>query len=153
MTTEAKVGAFVLSCCTVITFTVIYLLNAQYSGGMAHYRTYLRYAGGLERGASVLYGGIDVGKVKSIRYRGTGYKAALTLFVLAFIGLAMIGTDMTDELFPKLFGQDIDITAWDNVFGRVLVLIYFGFFVFLWLYTHLGWEKTKPVPERVTTHD
>ena len=96
---------------------------------------------------------IDVGKVKSIRYRGTGYKAALTLFVLAFFGLAMIGTDLTDELFPKLFGQDIDITAWDNIFGRVLVLIYFGFFVFLWLYTHLGWEKTKPVPERVTMHD
>jgi ubiquinol-cytochrome c reductase cytochrome b subunit len=96
---------------------------------------------------------IDVGKVKSIRYRGTGYKVALTLFVLAFLGLALIGTDMTDELFPKLFGQDIDITMWDNVFGRVLVLIYFGFFVFLWLYTHLGWEKTKPVPERVTTHD
>lgn len=96
---------------------------------------------------------IDVGKVKSIRYRGTGYKVALTLFVLAFLGLAMIGTDLTDDLFPKLFGQDIDITLWDNVFGRVLVLIYFGFFVFLWLYTHLGWEKTKPVPERVTTHD
>ena len=96
---------------------------------------------------------IDVGKVKSIRYRGTGYKVALTLFVLAFFGLVLIGTDMTDELFPKLFGADIDITAWDNTFGRVLVLIYFGFFVFLWLYTHLGWEKTKPVPERVTTHD
>ncbi|GLQ96709.1 cytochrome b [Dyella mobilis] len=96
---------------------------------------------------------IDVGKVKSVRYRGTGYKVALTLFVLAFLGLALIGTDMTDELFPKLFGQDIDITQWDNVFGRVLVFVYFGFFVFMWLYTHLGWEKTKPVPERVTTHD
>lgn len=96
---------------------------------------------------------IDVGKVKSIRYRGTGYKVALTLFVLAFLGLVMIGTDFTDELFPKLFGSTIDITAWDNVFGRVMTLVYFGFFVFLWLYTHLGWEKTKPVPERVTTHD
>ena len=96
---------------------------------------------------------IDVGKVKSIRYRGTGYKVALTLFVLAFLGLVMIGTDYTDVLFPKLFGSDIDITAWDNAFGRVMTLIYFGFFVFLWLYTHLGWEKTKPVPERVTTHD
>jgi ubiquinol-cytochrome c reductase cytochrome b subunit len=96
---------------------------------------------------------IDVGKVKSIRYRGTGYKVALTLFVLAFLGLVMIGTDFTDDLFPKLFGSDIDITAWDNAFGRVMTLIYFGFFVFLWLYTHLGWEKTKPVPERVTTHD
>ncbi|RDS85322.1 cytochrome b [Dyella psychrodurans] len=96
---------------------------------------------------------IDVGKVKSVRYRGTGYKVALTLFVLAFFGLVLIGTDFTDELFPKLFGSDIDITAWDNAFGRVMTLIYFGFFVFLWLYTHLGWEKTKPVPERVTTHD
>ena len=67
MTTEAKVGAFVLSCFTVLAFTVIYLLNAEYSGGLAHYRTYLRYAGGLEPGASVLYGGIEVGKVSAVR--------------------------------------------------------------------------------------
>ena len=67
MTTEAKVGAFVLSCFAVLAFTVIYLLNAQYSGGTEHYRTYLRYAGGLEPGASVLYGGMNVGKVTAVR--------------------------------------------------------------------------------------
>ena len=67
MTTEAKVGAFVLSSFAVLAFTIIYLLNAQYSGGTAHYRTYLRYAGGLEPGASVLYGGINVGKVTAVR--------------------------------------------------------------------------------------
>ena len=67
MTTEAKVGAFVLSCFAVLTFTVIFLVNALYSGGTAHYRTYLRYAGGLEPGASVLYGGINVGKVTAVR--------------------------------------------------------------------------------------
>jgi phospholipid/cholesterol/gamma-HCH transport system substrate-binding protein len=67
MTTEAKVGAFVLSCLAVLAFTVIYLLNAQYSGGSEHYRTYLRYAGGLEPGASVLYGGMNVGKVTAVR--------------------------------------------------------------------------------------
>jgi ABC-type transporter Mla subunit MlaD len=67
MTTEAKVGAFVLSCFAVLAFTIIYLLNAQYSGGTEHYRTYLRYAGGLEPGASVLYGGINVGKVTAVR--------------------------------------------------------------------------------------
>jgi len=67
MTTEAKVGAFVLSCFAVLAFTVVYLLNAQYSGGTAHYRTYLRYAGGLEPGASVLYGGMNVGKVTAVR--------------------------------------------------------------------------------------
>ena len=67
MTTESKVGAFVLSSFAVIAFTVIYLLNAQYSGGTSHYRTYLNYAGGLEPGASVLYGGISVGKVTALR--------------------------------------------------------------------------------------
>ncbi len=67
MSTEAKVGAFVLSCLAVLTFTVIYLLNAQFSGGTVQYRTYLRYAGGLESGASVLYGGINVGKVSAVR--------------------------------------------------------------------------------------
>ena len=67
MTTEAKVGTFVLGCFGVLAFTVIYLLNAQYSGGTVHYRTYLRYAGGLEPGASVLYGGMNVGKVIAVR--------------------------------------------------------------------------------------
>ena len=96
---------------------------------------------------------IDVGPVKSIRYRGTGYKVALTIFVLAFFGLALVGTDLTVVLFPKLFGSNIDVNAWDIVFGRLMTALYFGFFVFLALYTHLGWEKTKPVPDRVTTHD
>jgi ABC-type transporter Mla subunit MlaD len=67
MTTEAKVGAFVLSCFAVLAFTVIYLLNAQCSGGTVQYRTYLRYAGGLEPGASVLYGGMNVGRVTAVR--------------------------------------------------------------------------------------
>ena len=67
MSTETKVGAFVLSCFAVLAFTVIYLLNAQFSGGVLPYRTYLRYAGGLEPGASVLYGGINAGRVTAVR--------------------------------------------------------------------------------------
>jgi phospholipid/cholesterol/gamma-HCH transport system substrate-binding protein len=67
MTTEAKVGAFVLSCFALLALTIIYLLNAQYSGGSVQYRTYLRYAGGLAPGASVLYGGMNVGKVTAVR--------------------------------------------------------------------------------------
>ncbi|MEO8810027.1 MAG: cytochrome bc complex cytochrome b subunit [Rhodanobacter sp.] len=96
---------------------------------------------------------IDVGPVKSVRYRGTGYKVALTIFVISFLSLALIGTDLSDVLFPALFGSGIDITTWDNTFGRIMTVAYFGFFVFLWFYTRLGWEKTKPVPDRVTTHD
>jgi phospholipid/cholesterol/gamma-HCH transport system substrate-binding protein len=67
MTTEAKVGAFVLGCFSILAFTLIYLLNAQFGGDTVSYHTYLRYAGGLEPGASVLFGGIDVGKVKSVQ--------------------------------------------------------------------------------------
>jgi phospholipid/cholesterol/gamma-HCH transport system substrate-binding protein len=67
MTTEAKVGAFVLGCFAIFAFTIIYLLNAQYSGGTVQYRTYLRYAGGIAPGASVLYGGMNVGKVTAVR--------------------------------------------------------------------------------------
>jgi phospholipid/cholesterol/gamma-HCH transport system substrate-binding protein len=67
MTTEAKVGAFVLACFSLLAFTVIYLMHAQFSGETVPYRTYLRYAGGLESGAEVLFGGINVGKVTAVR--------------------------------------------------------------------------------------
>jgi phospholipid/cholesterol/gamma-HCH transport system substrate-binding protein len=67
VSTEAKVGAFVLGCFSVLAFTVIYLINAQLGGHVVPYRTYLRYAGGLEPGASVLFGGITVGKVTAVR--------------------------------------------------------------------------------------
>ena len=67
MTTEAKVGAFVLGCFSLLAFTVIYLMHAQFSGETVPYRTYLRYAGGLESGAQVLFGGINVGKVTAVR--------------------------------------------------------------------------------------
>jgi phospholipid/cholesterol/gamma-HCH transport system substrate-binding protein len=67
LSTEAKVGAFVLSCTAVLAFTVIFLLNAEFGGATVRYRTYLRYAGGLQPGASVLYGGINCGKVTAVR--------------------------------------------------------------------------------------
>jgi ABC-type transporter Mla subunit MlaD len=67
VTTEAKVGAFVLGCLAILAFTVVYLLNAQFGSDTVPYRTYLRYAGGLEPGASVLFGGITAGKVTAVR--------------------------------------------------------------------------------------
>jgi phospholipid/cholesterol/gamma-HCH transport system substrate-binding protein len=67
MSTEAKVGAFVLGCFSVLAFTLIYLINAQLGLHSVPYRTYLRYAGGLEPGTSVLFGGINVGKVTVVR--------------------------------------------------------------------------------------
>jgi len=42
------------------------LANAQFRGGKVPYRTYLRYAGGLEAGAPVLFGGIKTGSVTAV---------------------------------------------------------------------------------------
>jgi phospholipid/cholesterol/gamma-HCH transport system substrate-binding protein len=67
MSTEAKVGAFVLGSFAVLAFAIMRLLNAQLSGHTVPYHTYLRYAGGLEPGAQVLFGGINAGKVTAVR--------------------------------------------------------------------------------------
>ena len=67
MSTEAKVGAFVLGSFAVLAFAIIRLLNAQLSGHVVPYHTYLQYAGGLEPGAQVLFGGINVGRVTTVR--------------------------------------------------------------------------------------
>jgi ABC-type transporter Mla subunit MlaD len=42
-------------------------MTAQFRAGSLPYRTYLRYAGGLEPGAAVLFGGINAGRVKNVR--------------------------------------------------------------------------------------
>ncbi len=96
---------------------------------------------------------IDRGVVKSVRYRGLGFKIALVWLVLAFIALGAMGAGVTAEKIPEWFGATADITLLENIWGRFWTAVYFGFFVFLWAYTFFGWEKTKPVPERVTTHD
>ena len=67
MSTEAKVGAFVLGSVAVLAFAIIRLLDAQLSGHVVPYHTYLHYAGGLESGAQVLFGGINVGRVTTVR--------------------------------------------------------------------------------------
>jgi len=53
---------------------------------------------------------------------------------------------------PMIFGKDANVSGIEMHFGWLLLVCYFGFFAFLWAYTHFGYEKTKPVPERVTTH-
>jgi ubiquinol-cytochrome c reductase cytochrome b subunit len=77
---------------------------------------------------------LDRSKVKSVRYRGGIFKKALLLFVIAFVGLGYLGTQ------PATPGA--------TTVARILTAVYFGFFLLMPLYTR--WEKTKPVPERVT---
>ncbi len=83
---------------------------------------------------------LDRGKVKSVRYRGLAFKIALAVFAVSFVWLGKIGA-----------GPGTDPV--ETIIGRVLTVLYFGYFIFLWVYTFFGFEKTKPVPARVTTHD
>jgi len=67
MSTEAKVWAFVLAALTILTATLIYLMSTSSHAGSVPFRTYLHYAGGLEPGGPVLFGGINAGRVTSVR--------------------------------------------------------------------------------------
>src|SRR5258708_32947220 len=61
-----KVGAFVIASLAILTGTLLYLINAGSHGANVPYRTYLRYAGGLEPGTPVFFGGIDRGRVVAV---------------------------------------------------------------------------------------
>lgn len=63
---EAAVGVFVLVAAGVLIGSVLAVSGAFSTGGVAHH-TYFRSAGGLLPGAMVRYGGMDAGKVKSVR--------------------------------------------------------------------------------------
>ena len=77
---------------------------------------------------------LDKVKVRSIRYRGWIYKTALGLFVVSFLILGYLG------LLPP--------TPARTALAQVCTVIYFLFFLLMPFYTK--WDKTKPVPERVT---
>jgi ubiquinol-cytochrome c reductase cytochrome b subunit len=80
---------------------------------------------------------LDRCRVKSIRYRGWIYKAALASFVVSFIVLGYLGTQPASGMYTLL--------------ARVFSVVYFAFFLLMPFYTSM--ERTKPVPERVVYHD
>jgi phospholipid/cholesterol/gamma-HCH transport system substrate-binding protein len=65
--TEAKVGTFVIVCLILLGVTVYYVGNEQWGRHLTPYKTYLRYAGGVSAGSEVLFGGISVGRVTTVR--------------------------------------------------------------------------------------
>jgi phospholipid/cholesterol/gamma-HCH transport system substrate-binding protein len=65
--TETKVGTFVIVCLILLGLTVYYVGNEQWGRHLTPYKTYLRYAGGVAAGSEVLFGGISVGRVTTVR--------------------------------------------------------------------------------------
>jgi ubiquinol-cytochrome c reductase cytochrome b subunit len=77
---------------------------------------------------------LDRSPVKSIRYRGPCFKLLLALFVVAFVMLGYLGMQPTTDLYKLL--------------AQIGTIYYFVFFIALAIIPKF--EKTKPVPERVT---
>lgn len=77
---------------------------------------------------------LDRCKVKSIRYRGYSYKLLLTMLLISFVVLGVLGALPSTPTYTKL--------------AQIFTILYFAFFVILpFTSAH---ERTKPVPERTT---
>ena len=67
MSNEAKVGAFVIFALIIFVATFISVANIELAGENIPYKTYFDYAGGLESGHTVRFGGLKAGIVTDIR--------------------------------------------------------------------------------------
>ena len=92
---------------------------------------------------------LDRGVVKSIRYRGSLYKAWLAAFIVSFIVLGICGVLPTSvwgqfpKPWPVLGGADVA-----TVVARIFTIVYLAFFFLMPWYTKR--DKSKPEPERLT---
>lgn len=77
---------------------------------------------------------LDRSPVKSIRYKGPIFKAALAIFAVTFVVLAYLGLKPASDLLTLL--------------AQIFTAIYFAFFLLMPWYSKM--DKTKEVPERVT---
>jgi ubiquinol-cytochrome c reductase cytochrome b subunit len=78
---------------------------------------------------------LDRSPVKSVRYRGPIFKAALAIFAISFVVLGYLGVQPATPILTLM--------------AQIFTTIYFLFFFLMPWYTKI--DKTKPVPERVTS--
>ena len=78
---------------------------------------------------------LDRSPVKSWRYKGILNRTAIVVFGLVFVLLTWLGTQPATETYTLI--------------AQLCTLVYFAFFLLMPFYSR--WEKTKPVPDRVTS--
>jgi len=78
---------------------------------------------------------LDRSPVRSMRYKGPISRFFLGAFAVSFVVLAYLGLQPSTDLYTLL--------------AQIFTVVYFAFFLLMPIYTKL--EKTKPVPERVTS--
>jgi phospholipid/cholesterol/gamma-HCH transport system substrate-binding protein len=67
MSHEAKVGLFVIISGVILAVTLAGIANVQFKGGLVRYKAYFTFAGGVERGTVVRFGGRKAGRVAEVR--------------------------------------------------------------------------------------
>lgn len=77
---------------------------------------------------------LDRSPVKSVRYKGPIFKAALAAFAVTFVVLAYLGLKPASPVLTLL--------------AQIFTALYFAFFLLMPWYSKI--DKTKEVPERVT---
>jgi ubiquinol-cytochrome c reductase cytochrome b subunit len=77
---------------------------------------------------------LDRSPVKSIRYKGSLFRTALTIFVITFIVLGYYGVQV--------------VTPVGTVISQIGTLVYFAFFLLMPWYSVM--DKSRPEPDRVT---
>jgi ubiquinol-cytochrome c reductase cytochrome b subunit len=78
---------------------------------------------------------LDRSKVKSMRYKGPIFKFMTGIFAVSFIVLAWLGLQPADPFLTLL--------------AQIFTSLYFAYFLLMPIYSSI--DKTKPVPERVTS--
>ena len=66
MSRELKVGAFVLVSAAIFMATFVYVASVQIRGARVPYKTYFKYAGGVDPGSLVRFGGMKAGVITAV---------------------------------------------------------------------------------------
>ena len=77
---------------------------------------------------------LDRSPVRSMRYKGWPSRIALLMFVVSFFILGVLGTQA--------------VSPAKTLLAQIMTVVYFAYFILMPWYTR--WERTAPVPPRVT---
>jgi phospholipid/cholesterol/gamma-HCH transport system substrate-binding protein len=117
MSKELKVGAFVLASLLILLGTLVYV--DQLGGVRVPYKTYFKYAGGVDPGSQVRFGGMKAGAITAIRqWREDPTKIEVVLEVRAGVPVNADSVAMLTSFSP-LGDKYLEITTGSNKARRL----------------------------------
>ena len=111
MSRELKVGAFILTSLLIFLGTFVYVANVQLRGVRVPYKTYFKYAAGVDPGSPVRFGGMKAGVITAVRpWREDPTKIELLLEVREGVPVNADSIAMLTSLSP-LGDKYLEITT------------------------------------------